>query len=457
MLDFRNLTAMLEDYKFTGAILNTFFAGPLKRFHFPKQEAKRKTVDVVATLNAVGDTITEKTTQIEEIAGHLSPGFLPRWIARSPKLKTLVLWKGDALANGAGQAIADYCEQFENLTIREWRSLDADTVFATFLNDLKPDTLYYFEMISWNSIGAASFDALGRHKTLQELKLANLSPEAMQNLNQLKDCTELHTLELEDNTRLTQLEAAHNDVFVEVVAWLGSCTKLRDLSLKNFSDATAILSQILSSPNLKLNKLSLEGYYVRFANSRLFHTALSEQKSLESVWLKGNGEDTTSDDLQIMVDGLSNVRNLRELVLKDVSDEFQEEHIASLALSLPLLEEFWTSGDVVSSNLLPALTQLKHLKSLTLYAMTQFTCDEIIDFLSQLDMRTQQGFNMSLMASDPNQGNLSDTEQDLIRDYVRANLDGRFDFVLWREADTSDSEDDVSLLICIMHPESADD
>ena len=63
---------------------------------------------------------------------------------------------------------------------------------------------------------------------------------------------------------------------------------------------------------------------------------------------------------------------------------------------------------------------------------------------------------MSLMASDPNQGNLSDTEQDLIRDYVRANLDGRFDFVLWREADTSDSEDDVSISICSMRLNFAD-
>ena len=442
MLDFRNLIAMLEDLKFTGPTLKAFFAKGLESFHFPKREYKRQTVDVLATLNAVGDAVTLKTSQIEEIAGHLSPGFLPRWIARSPKLQRMVLWKGDALANGAGQALAESCEHFRNITIREWLSLDADAVFTTFLDELKPDTLNYFEMISYNNIGATSFSALGRHQTLQQLKLGNLNQEAIQNLHQLKGCTDIHTLSLEDNLGTVRLEDLNNDVFVEVISWLSSCSKLRDLTLKKFHDGPAILSQVLSSPNLKLSKLSLEGYLVRQPSSRLFHTALSEQKSLEVLWLRGDGEDTVPDDLQIMVEGISNIPTLRELMLKDVSDEFSEEHIASLALSLPLLEEFWTSGDVVTNNLLAALTQLRHLKILTLYALTQFGCAEIIDFLGQLDPKTQRGFSMFLMAADPNQGWLSEGEQELIRDYIRMNLDGRFDFVLWREAETSDSEDD---------------
>ena len=442
MLDLRNLSAMLEDFKFGGATLTAFFAGPLKRFHFPKQEFKRKTVDVVATLNAVGDAITLKTAQIEEIAGHLSPGFLPRWIERTRQLRALVLWKGDALANGAGNAIATHCEHFRSLTIREWLTPDADVTFAAFLNELKEDTLEYFEMISFNNIGASSFDALGRHTSLQELTLANLNDDAMKNLHHLKGCTELHTLVLEDNFGTVRLEELNNDVFVEVVAWLSSCTKLRDLTLKRFWDGPALLSQVLSSPNLKLTKLSLEGYIVRNPTSRLFHAALSEQKTLESVWLKGNGEDTLPDDLQIMVEGLSNLSNLKELVLKDVSDEFEADHIISLAFSLPQLEDFWTSGGTVSSDLLPALMQMRQLKSLTLYAMTQFTSDEIIDFFNQLDPVRQKGFNLSLMAADPEHGWLSETEQDFVRGVAKATLDGRFDYVLWREAETSGSEDE---------------
>ncbi|ETN42991.1 uncharacterized protein HMPREF1541_02149 [Cyphellophora europaea CBS 101466] len=446
VLDFRNLMNMLEDVRFQGKMQTAFYAGPMKSVKFTSHYYKgRQIVDGPQTVNAVGEPLTKATTQIEEIAGNIGAGVLPSWISRSPKLESLVLWNGNSLANGAGEAIANHCEAFKSLTIREWRSIpsfDADELFATFLNELRADTLQYFELISFNDIAARSFEALGRHKTLQELKLSNLSQTAIENLHHLKGCTNLHTLALEDNLGTVQLEALNNDVFVEVVHWLSSCSKLRDLALKKFADGPSLLSQVLSSPNVRLTKLSLEGYQVRLPNSQLFHTALSEQKHLESVWLKGNGEDTIPDDLQMMVDGLSNIPHLKELILKDVSDEFQEHHIAQLAINLPELEEFWTSGDVVSGDLLHALVNLRSLKKLDLYAMTQFTSDEIIDFLSKLDPEMQRGFNFSLMAADPNQGNLTDTEQDLIRDYIRSNLDGRFDFVLWREMDTSDSDSD---------------
>lgn len=440
-LDFRNLSVMLEDQKFVPAVRKAFFAGPLQPFYFPSKENKRQGVDVVAIVNAIGDAVTAKTTLLEEIDGHVSPGFLPRWISRSPKLQSLVLWRGEALANGAGDSIAKHCDQFRNLTIHDWRSPDADESLATFLNELPADMLAYFEIISHNEIGKLSFQALGRHKSLQQLDLGNLNREAIHNLNALKCCTEIHTLKLDDYFGTVQLETLNNDVFIEVVDWLSSCRKLRDLRLKKFFDGPAILSRVLYSPTVKLTTLSLEGYTVRHTSAQLFHSALSEQQSLESVWLKGNGEDTTPDDLQIMVEGLCNLKNLRELVLKDVSDEFSEEHIISLALSLPLLEEFWTSGGEVSADILPPLANLKHLKNLTLYAMTRFPMDAIIDFLSSLDPQTQRGFNLSLMAADP-ESDLSEMEQDIIREYIRANLDGRFDFVLWREADLSDSEDD---------------
>ncbi|OCT51026.1 hypothetical protein CLCR_08334 [Cladophialophora carrionii] len=440
-LDFRNLSLMLEDMNFTGTIRTAFFAGRLRPFHFPKTEYRRQVVDIVATVNAIGEAVTAKTTLLEEIDGHISPGFLPRWISRSPRLETMVLWKGDALINGAGQAIAENCENFRNLTLHEWMSPDADELFAAFLTELKPDTLTYFEMISFNNIGKLSFEALGRHRKLQQLELGNLNEDAVRNLNALKGCTSIHTLKLDDNFGTVRLEELNNDVFLEVVEWLSSCTELRDISLKKFFDGPALLSRVLHSPKVKLTKLSLEGYTVRNVNAQLFHSALAEQKSLESVWLKGNGEDTTPDDLQIMVEGLCNLTNLRELALKDVSDEFTEEHIIALALSLPLLEDFWTSGGEVTADILPPLAQLKHLKNLTLYAMTQFHSDQIMEFLMSLDAENQKGFNLLLMAADPD-FDLTEETQDMIREYIRANLDGRFDFVLWREAELSDSEDD---------------
>ncbi|KAK5411053.1 hypothetical protein LTR06_005943 [Exophiala xenobiotica] len=440
-LDFRNLSAMLDDYKFTKPIQTTFFKKGLEAFWFPRKEFTRNAVDVIATVNAIGEAVTKKATLLEEIDGHISPGFLPRWISRSPKLSSMVLWRGDALAGGAGAAIAEECEHFRDLTLHEWLSPDADESFAKFLDELKPNTLDYFEMISYNNLGRLSFEALGRHKSLRELALGNLNQEAVKSLNFLKGCTELQIVKLDDLYGTVQLEESNNDVFLEVVQWLSSCRKLRDLSLKKFLDGPAILSRVLCSPNVKLTRLSLEAYTVRHTNAQLFHGALAEQKSLESVWLKGNGEDTTPDDLSIMVQGLCALKNLKELVLKDVSDEFSGDHITTLAVSLPLLEDFWTSGGEVSEDILPALAGLKNLKNLTLYAMTQFSSTAIMEFLGSLDTETQRGFNLSLMASSQ-EYDLSDSEQELIREYIRASLEGRFDFVLWRDAETSDSEDD---------------
>lgn len=446
-LDFRNLLAMLDDYKFTPVVQSQFFNKGLKGFWIPKKDIRGQVVDVVATVNKVGDALITKTPLLEEINGHMSPGYLCDWIPLSPKLVSMVLWNGDALTgtgdrfDSAGKAIAACCESFKSLTVHDWSSPDADVTCSSFLNDLNPDTLEYFEMISFNRLSKLSFEALGRHKSLRELSLGNLSHEAMENLNALKECTKLHTLKLDDDLGYAHLEGVNDHVFLEVVDWLSSCRNLRDLSLKKFADGPAILSRVLCSPNVKLTKLSLEGYRVLDTNSQLFHSALPEQRTLESICLKGSCEGTTSRDLRIMVEGLCGLKNLKELVLKDVSDEFSEADIATLAMSLPHLEDLWTSGGEVCEGVLDVLAGLDKLKNLTLYALTQFTSEGILNFLERLNPVTQKGFSLSLMAANPD-FDLNETEQDLIREYIRTNLDGRFDFVLWRDAETSDSDDD---------------
>jgi len=84
---------------------------------------------------------------------------------------------------------------------------------------------------------------------------------------------------------------------------------------------------------------------------------------------------------------------------------------------------------------------MKYLKNLTLYALTKFSAQDIVDFVSLLDAQTQRGFNLSLMAGDMDY-DLSDEEQTFIRDLLKEKLDGRFDFVLWREAELSASDSD---------------
>jgi hypothetical protein len=453
ILDFRNLSQLFEDFKFSAAS-RSFFAGGLEILHFTKENvygrhakspSKKRTfqsTDIFPTLNAIGEAVTQRTSLLEELDGHFSKKFLPQWTVRSPRLHSLVLWEGNALGNGVEDAIRENCQSFRSLTIRQWLESDADQTFATFVSGLRPNSLEYFEMISFSNIASLSFKALNHHsKSLTELTLGSLHDGAIFALGQLKECTALRTLVLEDNVGSLQLEATQNDIFLEIVEWLSACSSLRDLTLKKFYDGPAILAQVLSSPNVSLIKLSLEGYVVRRHSSAAFHTSLAEQPELQSVWLKGDGEEVLPHDLDIMVDALCRLPNLHELVLKDVSDEFDESHIIRLALELPLLEDFWTSGGEVSSDVLHCLTTLKNLKSLTLYALTKFSSQEIIDFISQLDVQTQRGFNLSLMASDV-EHDLSEEEQNFIREMLKTRLDGRFDFVLWREAEPSDIDSD---------------
>ncbi|KAK5104978.1 hypothetical protein LTS08_001251 [Lithohypha guttulata] len=440
ILDFRNLTDMLESPRFRSA-KRQFYARPLTKLAHTKKEGKYETVDVVATINDVGETVIPKATLLEEMSGHLRPGFLTRWISQTPRLKRMVLWRGDALNNDAGKAVADHCEHFNDLRVYEFLDPDADEVVAKFLDQLNADTILYLRVISHNNLGRLSFEALDRHTTLKELMLNNLSREAMENLNGLKGCTNLEVLSLEDGRGTVRLEELHNDVFLEVISWLSSCIKLKDITLKRFFDGPAILAAVAVAPEVRWSKLCLEGYTVRNASSASFHTALADQKHLEELYLSGNGEDTHSHDLEIMVSSICQLGNLRELNLRQVSDEFDMTHISNLVLNLPLLEEFWTSGQELSSDILPLLANLRSLKNLTLFALTQFDTDSILDFISRLDKDKQQGFQLSLMAVDQDFA-LSEEEQRLIVEAMKVQVDGRFDFVLWRELESEDSEDD---------------
>lgn len=424
ILDFRNLAEMLESTRFRG-VQRSFYAKPLSAMAHTKTEGAHMYPDVVAILNDVGERVVPQAALLEEISGHLRPGFLTRWILQTPRLKRMTLWRGDALGGDAGQAIANNCESFDSLSIMSWLDSEADSTFATFLTQLNPNSLTALEVLSYHDLSRASFQTLQRHETLKELKLSNLSREAMENLNGLVGCKNIETLLLEDSTASVRLEELNNDVYSDVIQWLSTCTKLRDITIKKFFDGASILAAVLLIPEVKLFKLCLEGYTVRNSSSASFHSALTDQKYLESLFLSGNGDDTHPHDLEIMVSSICHLTNLKELVLRSVSDEFDMTHISNLVLNLPLLEEFWTSGQELSSDILPLLANLRILRNLTLYALTQFDLESLFDFVDRLDSEKQKGFSLSLMAVDQDFA-LSEDEQKLIADALTAQVGGRF-------------------------------
>lgn len=309
------------------------------------------------------------------------------------------------------------------------RDEEADPQLAQFLSGLRPNTLESFEIISFSNIGVESFLALNCHReSLAELKLSNLTADSVLALTMLKSCTSLKLLHLEDLLGATDLERTQNDVFLEVVAWLRDCKNLQEISLKKFMSAPAIMTPLLLENQIHLLKITVEGYIMR--DSRDFHQALAHQQTLEGLWLKGDGEDVVRDDIDILVESLSKLRHLRELSLGDVSDYFRDEHICNLARNLPELEGFWTSGYGITDAVWRDMSGLRKLRRLEFAAMTSFSADGILQFISMLG-HGNKGLVLAIMNADVD-SNLTDVEQALIRETLSTKVDGRWDFALFR-------------------------
>jgi len=298
-----------------------------------------------------------------------------------------------------------------------------------FLNGLRANTLESFEIISFSNIGAESFLALNCHReSLTKLKLSNLTADSVVALAMLKGCTSLRLLHLEDLLGTTDLEGTQNDIFLELIAWLRDCRKLQEISLKKFMSGPAIMTPLLLENQIRLLKVTVEGYTMR--DSRDFHQALAHQETLEGLWLRGDGEDVVRDDIDIFVESLSKLNHLRELSLGEVSDYFRDEHICRLARSLPELEGFWTSGFGITDAIWKDVSGVRKLRRLEFAAMTNFTVDGILEFISMLG-HGNKGLVLAVMNADVD-SNLTDDEQAIIRETLATTLDGRWDFALMR-------------------------
>lgn len=306
---------------------------------------------------------------------------------------------------------------------------DADQHFASFLNDIRPQSLASFEIFSVSQIGAKSFLALNCHQeTLTELKLNGIKAESIQALSMLKECTNLTSLLLSENGVATQdLEKRHNDIFLEVIAWLCQCKGLRTISLYNLLSAPALLTPVLLESSIHLTKLALEGYLM--SESRDFHRAISQQKSLQDLWLKGESSDNP-EDVDFLVESLSKLENLTDMRLQEVSDYFLDKHFCTLAKSLQRLEVWESSGYAITDAIWSDMASMKSLRRLEFNAQTRFTSNGIMDFILNLGPGNN-GLLLNIAMQDVD-FNLTDEEQFMIKETMVSTVDGRFDFMLFR-------------------------
>ena len=428
-LNLEDLEELLQDSKFKNRISSMFFDGELAAHKIQTSGPKNTLrLDPGRTSNTLGEIITTSTPMLEELSGKIENDALLRWIPRTPRLRLLNLWYGGALV-GAGPLLRQHCHHFKTLSIWAWDHSEADQKFADFLNEINLQTLESLEIFSVASIGAESFLALSCHRdSLKELKLNSINSTAMHSLHMLAGCTNLTTLLLTDATnRSVYLKMAHNEIFVEVVAWLTSCKKLRSVTFRNIRGGQDLLTPILLENGIQLTSLELRGYAM--ADARDFHQALAHQTSLQELQLQGDS-DETGEGVATLVESLCQLVNLTDLRLQDISDYFTDEVLGRLARSLPKLEGWYTSGWGVTDAIWADMAMLKSLRRLDMAALSRFTANGILDFILGLGPGNK-GLVLEIMMADVD-CDLTETEQTTIRETISAQVDGRFVFQLQR-------------------------
>lgn len=308
----------------------------------------------------------------------------------------------------------------------------ADENCGDLLDQFQAQGFRSFGIYGANDLGAQSFLAINcHHETLTKLELLSLNPDAVPHLSKIKDCTKLTFLALAElGAPTVDLETRHNDVFLELIAWLRRCKNLKKIHFSTFYSATALLTPFLREPGLELAHLVLDSYMM--SESREFHQALALQTKLRSLQLNGEDSEAISDN-DVLVESLSKLSNLVELKVLRISANFSEHHIRTLALSLKKLESFWTSGFHITDNILPDIAKLERLKELDFNADTRFTADGIMDFILSLGAGNR-GLVLSVSLQDTD-SDIPEREQNIIRETISSHLGGRFVFELVREVD----------------------
>ena len=232
---------------------------------------------------------------------------------------------------------------------------------ASFFSRLKSNSLRSFTAISAQCIGPESLLALNNHSSsLEILKLNGLKSNGIKSLSLLQGCQALEVLEIHDAEGVINLEATENDVFLQVVAWLGRCSRLNELSFTKLLDAPAILTVICFREHIRLKKLEVLGYSL--ATNSVLHQAISQQASLECLILRAEPDGSSRDDIDTLVSSITKLSNLKELDLLYTSDYFKSAEIRQLASYLTNLEKFTFGAYEVTDEIWPAFAGLHRLR-----------------------------------------------------------------------------------------------
>ncbi|KAF2748035.1 hypothetical protein M011DRAFT_476664 [Sporormia fimetaria CBS 119925] len=449
-LDLRDLEQLLDDDQFRGKISKFFFSGPMASFHILSQQPLHQTrsyaarrverVMVLGVIAAFGEVMTQHTPLLESISGRLAPDALPQWATRLPRLQALELYDGSPLEHDELHiAISEHCPNFNSLSIYTWSAEDRDHKLAQFLGSLRPQTLRMFETIRDIGAGAETFLALSMHgQSLKDLRLC-VSADTVPQLSLLGGCTGLEQLRIEDINGITNLEANHNDVYQETIQWLQNCKSLHTLSFTRFQSAAALMTPLLLSEDIRLQRLEIDAYVLK--DSEVFHRALPQQSStLRFLSLSGDTEGMFRDDVDLLVESLSRLTKLRTLRIVLVPEFLHDKHLISVLDNLTNLEDIYLTGLEIKDGVFKPISRLKNLRSVAFSGISKFTKAGLMEFVSQL-APSCQGVRIMVDMADPDTL-LSENQIDEVRERLAERLGGTLEYTPWRDPDVSEFEGD---------------
>ncbi len=293
---------------------------------------------------------------------------------------------------------------------------------------MRPNSLQTLQTIHDIQAGPETFLALNHHRqSLEDLRIC-VSNEALPHLSLLQGCTSLKILRIEDTLGSIDLDATQHDVFLEMIAWLRKCVDLQRLSFSNLQSGAAIITPVLLEHNIKLTHLEIDTYSLK--EHKTFHQALvHQQSSLKYLSLKGETDGMFRDDLDILVDSLKQLHQLKDLKL-DLPEVLRDEHVITIIQNLVLLEDLYVSGLELNDVVLGSLACLPNLRNVTLSGITKFTLDGLLDFVSQLGPGNQ-GIRVAIDMADPDTL-LPEENVTIVRDCLTEKIGGAFEYMALR-------------------------
>lgn len=417
----------------------------IEKYFFHDLRLQHKTV-----VEGFGDAIIEQNAMIEGVSGKLGIDALQRWTSRLPRLRSLDLYEGEALAHEkTQQLICEKCPYFRELEILFWTNKEADRHLGPFFEKLPAQSLRRLKTTSSCGIASRTALALNNHsETLSDLNLI-LEPGALSALGDLKSCVNLQKLYLK-LTSDTNLQVVQSETFDVFSAWLGACKYLKELTLINIESAQGAIIPLLLHEDIRLRELTIGTTIAPFFTDAYptFHYALSHQKELTSLCLWGDGESGTPEAVDSLIESVAQLTKLKKwdvrgqhFEIRGLMENFEDDHIIRLLLGLSQLEDVFIGGQFVTDQTLDVVGgSLPNLKRWTIMAPSRFSTDALLRFIDRLDETGNEGLQLSVDMADP-EHLLSTEEQQLVRSALSAKAKGSFDYTPWREPDASDSDD----------------